>query len=297
MHPLLALIHRAATTPADPTRLDQIDHELLDQACPLVDQLCRTWFDHEVQGLDHIPEGPSLVVGNHNSGISFIEGLGFGARAYLEGKMATPWHALAHDAMVDMPLIGPFLIRAGAVRASHAMADAAFADGRKVLVFPGGNLEAFRPWSERNTIQFGQRKGFIRLALRHQVPITPVVFHGGQDAFVILSDGKWVARHMGPKRFLRSDTWPVYLGFPWGLMPAPMFHVPMPIKYTTRVLPPIPVDAYGPEAAEDPEVLQALYDQVIAAMQTAMDELVQQAPPRLSQVRRLASGVRRRLRR
>ncbi|MCB9682420.1 MAG: 1-acyl-sn-glycerol-3-phosphate acyltransferase [Alphaproteobacteria bacterium] len=286
MSDLLRVVRRAATTPVDPSRLDQIDAELLDVACPAVDAFCRAWFDLEIQGADHLPDGPALVVGNHNAGVAMIEALGFGARMYLEGRMTRPWHALAHDAIVATPLLGPFLVRAGALKAGHAVADAAFADGRKVLVFPGGNAEAFRPWSARHRIDFADHKGFVRLALRHGVPIVPTVFHGGHTGLFIVSDNRRLARAIGAKRFLRSDTWPLYLGLPWGVALGPWFHLPLPVKCTTRVLPPIPMPERGVDAANDPILVDALYDQVVTAMQAGMDALAAESEGTVPSLRR-----------
>ena len=39
-------------------------------------------------------------------------------------------------------------------------------DGANVLVYPGGDVEALRPWKDRNKIVFDGRKGFLKLATR-----------------------------------------------------------------------------------------------------------------------------------
>ncbi|MFT4623072.1 MAG: 1-acyl-sn-glycerol-3-phosphate acyltransferase, partial [Myxococcota bacterium] len=181
-------------------------------------------------------------------------------------------YGLAHDAIVDLPGLGPVMTRLGALRAGHATAAAAFAGGNKVVVFPGGNREAFRPWSQRHRIEFGDRLGFVRLAMRHEVPIVPVVFHGGHSSLVVLRRGERIARWTGMRDRLRTDAWPVMLALPWGIAIGPWFHVPAPVKCTTRFLPPIQPPA---GAADDPAVLTALRDQVVEAMQAALTDLAQ----------------------
>jgi len=296
---LLDTLRRAALTPADPMRLDQIDREMLAITCPAFDRLCRTWFDLRIEGTGHLPRGATLIVGNHNSGITFLEALGVGANAWVQGwghMDDTPWHGLAHDAMCDLPMVGPFLIRSGAIRASHEMADAAFAAGRKIMVFPGGNLEAFRPWTERHRIKFGGHKGFARLALRHQVPITPHVYLGGQSAFFVLRDNQDLARWIGAKRLFRTDTFPLFVGMPWGLAFGPLFHLPAPIPVDVRFLEPVDVSTFGgPQAADDRDTVQAVYDEVTTRMQAAMDEMVAQARPPSTVLRRWWRAGRRRL--
>lgn len=295
MSDLAALVLQAATQPVDPDRLDQVDAKLMAEAAPLVDAACRAWFDLDVQGTERLPEGAALVVGNHNSGITFVEALGWGARLAVEGRFDPPWHGLAHDAVIGMPGMGPFLVRCGAVRASHANAMGALAAGRKVVVFPGGNPEAFRPWRKRHQVDLQGRKGFLRLALRAGVPIVPVVFHGGHDGFVVLSENRWLARGIGARRALRSEVWPLVLGLPWGLSLGPLFHLPLPVKCTTRFLDPIPLDGYRPEDADDPAVLDALYAQVEGALQAGLDAISAEVPRPLDgaarRVRRLVRTV------
>ena len=47
-----------------------------------------------------------------------------------------------------------------------------------LLAYPGGEKESFRPYKDRKKIDFYQRKGFIRLALRSDVPMVPIVSVG-----------------------------------------------------------------------------------------------------------------------
>jgi 1-acyl-sn-glycerol-3-phosphate acyltransferase len=264
-----ALLWNALTTPLDPDDLRRDDEELIERIAPLIDLLCRVWFRQDVEGLENIPAGPSLVVVNHEAGITFVQILGFGARWVLSRGAAERILPLMHDAMFGVPLLGNMLCHLGAVRASHRNAEAVFEQGRKVLVAPGGNLEAFRPWSERFRIKLGGRKGWARLALRAGVPVCPVVFCGGQESLVVLWDGQPLVRALGLRRWLRVDTFPVFLGLPWGIAFGPWLHLPLPAKCSTRVLPPI-----EPRGDPDDEsAVDALYDEVTAAMQAAMDDL------------------------
>jgi 1-acyl-sn-glycerol-3-phosphate acyltransferase len=262
---------RAWLRPIDRDDPAAVDPHLVERLAAPVRRWGELYHRLEVDGLEHLPEGRALVVGNHDSGTVFVEALCAGARVVQEGHELT---GLAHDMVIDAPVLGRLLARIGAVRAGHDSAARAFAAGRKVVVFPGGNLEAFRSWRDRNRVVFGGRTGFVRLALRHGVDIVPWVFHGGSRSFVILSDGRRVARTLGADRWLRSDTWPLMLGLPWGVAFGPWPHLPLPVKVRCRFLPPVSVASYGPEAADDGSVVQALYDEVTARMQQGLDDLV-----------------------
>lgn len=266
----LELLWRAAQTPHDPNVLDR-DEELIERLSPQVDLLMRLYFRLEITGLEAVPAGPALLVMNHEAGITYAQLLGMGARWILRRGLEDPVVGLMHDAMFEVPLLGNLLASFGAVAASHDNGEAAFATGQKVMVTPGGNLEAFRRWPERYRIKFGGRTGWARLALRAGVPVVPAVSIGGHETFVVLCDGQSLVRRLGLKRFGRIDTFPLFLGLPWGVGVGPLFHLPLPSKSVIRFLAPIDTAAFGD--ADDPGAVLSLYDEVTAAMQLAMNEM------------------------
>lgn len=257
----------------DADSVDGIDIRMLKKFSPLFDAVARTYLRMEVEGMDQVPAGKALIVGNHNAGITFIEPMGLGARWYLERGTDDLLQWLVHDAMLAMPGLRSFLVRTGCVRASHKTADEVFERGRKVVVFPGGNLEAFRTYKNRHRIIFGGRKGFVRLALRNQVPIVPMVIVGGHESFYVIHDGQPLARLFHLKQLIRSDTCPLFLGLPWGVGVGPLFHVHLPTKSQVRFLEPIELNGYGPDDVDREDVLEELYGKVTGAMQSAMSEL------------------------
>jgi hypothetical protein len=133
-----------------------------------------------------------------------------------------------------------FLRKYGTVAASHENARAALEAGAAVLVYPGGDYEVHRPSWHRHRVDFGGRKGFIRLALDQDVPIVPVVAVGGQETALFLSRGESLAGVLGLDRLLRLKVLPVSLALPWVLNVGDMLgHIPLPAKITVEALPPI----------------------------------------------------------
>ncbi len=269
----LSKLANAFLVPSDPDDLDARDPETLQALAPLLDVLTKIYYRLEVEGLERVPDGKALIVINHNAGITFAELLGFGARYVIERGINDAVYGLGHDRILAVPFLKNFLIKAGGVRASHGHADKVLAANRKILVAPGGNMEAYRPYRDRHRIDFSGRRGFLRLALRHGAPIAPAVFIGGHETFAVLHDGRRIAEALGLKKFLRIDTFPLFLGLPWGLGVGPIFHLPMPSKCKVQVLDPISTAEYGPEGENDDAVLQELYDKVTGAMQTALTSM------------------------
>src|SRR5919198_868362 len=149
-------------------------------------------------------------------------------------------------------------------------AEKALRSGAAVLVYPGGDHEVHRPSWHSGRVEFAGRKGFIRLALDHDVPIVPVVSIGGQETALFLSRGESLSRLLGLDRLLRLKVLPVSLALPWGVNVGDFLgHIPLPAKITIEALPPIRLrEEFGP----DPDVDEA-YAHVTRAMQETLDAL------------------------
>jgi 1-acyl-sn-glycerol-3-phosphate acyltransferase len=155
------------------------------------------------------------------------------------------------------------------MRADPANAHAVLSAGGHVLVYPGGELDAFRTFRERNRVIFGPRKGFVRVAARAKVPIVPVVAHGAHSSGVILDDGAWISRLLKLQERHRVARMPIALALPWGVGVGPLPYLPLPFPIQLRILPPVVVSE-----EDDGEKVR---DEVVARMQTALDEMARRA--------------------
>jgi 1-acyl-sn-glycerol-3-phosphate acyltransferase len=237
-----------------------------------------SYFTPEIRGLDRLPaDGPALLVGNHSC-LFYMPEMWTCAQAVLSRRgVDAPAYVLAYDLLFALPGVGPFLRRLGAVPASTGHAESALANGACVLVYPGGDLEACRPWTQRNKVDFAGRKGFVELALRCGVPVVPVAAHGGHHAVVVLARGDRLARAAG-LHTLRINVFPLLAGLPFGvtsiLAPPP----PMPAHLTVEFLPALDWTAYGPGAADDTRIVSACYQDITARLQAALDRLSAEHP-------------------
>jgi 1-acyl-sn-glycerol-3-phosphate acyltransferase len=252
--------------------LDQRDTDYIRETLPGLWMLASLYFRADVRGLHHIQrDGPVLLVGNHSGGMMapdlFVFVLAFSTYFGVERR----FYQLAHNGVVASPA-GRIVRRYGTVAADPGNAELALQSGAAVLVYPGGDYEVFRPSWESGKVDFGGRKGFIRLALDMNVPIQPVVSIGSQETALFLSRGERLAKLAGLDKLLRLKTAPIMFGLPFGLMPGVFGHLPLPAKITIQVLPKIDLRGrYG----EDPDVDQ-IYDDVIWRMQDVLDSLSEQ---------------------
>src|SRR5919199_841968 len=140
------------------------------------------------------------------------------------------FYQLAHNLVLSMPGLG-FLRKYGTVAASPQNAELALDQGAALLVYPGGDYEVHRPSWETAKVDFGRRKGWIRLALDKDVPIVPVVSLGGQETALFLSRGEWLSKLLRLDRMFRLKVLPISLALPWGLNVGDMMsHIPLPAK-------------------------------------------------------------------
>jgi 1-acyl-sn-glycerol-3-phosphate acyltransferase len=234
-------------------------------------------FSPEVRGLGNLPTtGPVLVVGNHSC-LYYMPDAWVVGLAMLERRgIEQPIYALGYDLLFSLPVVGPYLRRVGVIPAGGREADLALEQDAAVLVYPGGDREACRPWIRRNRVDFGGHKGFVRLALRAGVPVVPVVAHGSHDAVIVVSRGEPLARALGLKR-LRINVFPVLVG-PFGLTSMLAPPLPMPTAITVEFLPPLDWTAQGTEAARDDAAVTACYDEITHVMQSALDQMHAEHP-------------------
>jgi len=234
-----------------------------------------SWFRPEVRGFERLPDhGPFLVIGNHSGG-QIPPDLPVLLTAWWRHRGEDePVYALFHAFVLGLPGVGPVLRRAGAVDAVPAAAEQVLRDGGILIDFPGGDYEVFRPWWERNRIDFGGRLGAIRLAIRLQVPVVPAVSVGAHETVVVLARGEWVARRLRLDKLFRIKVMPLVFGPPFGLVPGGIPTVPLPARITVELGEPIDWSTrFGPEAAEDDAVVRACYEELTGTMQATLDRL------------------------
>ncbi len=242
------------------------DPDHIARTLPVLNPLLSSYFRSEVR-LENVPAtGPALLVGNHSGGTMIVDTFLFTFAFYERFGPERRFHQLAHDIAARIP----GLRRYGTLVASHENAQRAFSAGAPVLVYPGGDYETFRPSWHSDQVEFGGRKGFVRLAVEQGVPIVPVVSIGGQETALFLTRAQHLARALRLDRLARIKVLPISIGPPFGVnvldLPG---RLPLPAKITIEVLPPIDLrQRFGPDP--DPD---EVYDHVTSVMQAALDRL------------------------
>ena len=235
---------------------------------PLVDY----WFRMEIEGWEHVPGPPALLIGIH-SGAPFVwDAWTVGIQWWRRFGDERPLHGTAHDMLMATPVIRSYFRKMGVLPAAPDSIAGALAAGRDVALWPGGEIDSLRPWVDRDKAVLAGRTGFVRMAIRAGVPIVPIATVGGPDSMPVLLKGRRLARALQLDKLARLKMFPIALQAPWGLSPAILPELPLPTKIRTAFQDPVRFEV-GPERADDDDYVNRKYREVHRSIQSGMDAL------------------------
>ena len=263
--------------------LDDRDPTEIARWMPIWRWLYDHYFQVQTSGWEHVPRSGALFVGSHNGGLAAPDMYMTMYDWFRREGLTRPMYGLSHrNLWYQSVLLSRTAAQFGALQAHPKMGIAALSSGASVLVYPGGAQDVFRPYRQRHQIEFAGRVGFIKLALRCNVPIVPVVSNGAHETLIILDDLYPIAKQVHDRGWMKwpgnldldPEVYPVYLGLPWGLSIGPWPNLPLPVPIQTRICEPIVFDRSGREAARDRQYVEKCCDHVRSVMQRELDQLV-----------------------
>jgi 1-acyl-sn-glycerol-3-phosphate acyltransferase len=264
-------------TACEPSQgLNGPDPKLMQRQSGIWNNLIDHYFRLEFDGFENLPAEPCLLIGVHSGGPLTMDAWTVIMAWWRQFGETRSLHGTAHDVLMNAPVLGDYFRRLGVISPTRENIRAAFDKGDDVILWPGGEVDCYRSWLDRDRAVLGGRKGFIRLAMSAGVPIVPVATVGGHDTLFVLSEGRGLARKLKLKERMRSDVAPITLSWPFGvaLHLTPFQHVPLPAKIRTRIMEPIYLDS-DPKRLDDQQYVEAMYEQIEGTIQSGMDELAQ----------------------
>lgn len=216
----------------------------------------------EIQGIEHVPrEGGAVLTGVHRG---FMPWDGVMALVAIHRAVGRIPRFLIHPCLVKLPFLANYMTKLGGLIACQENADRVLSRQGLLGMFPEGIHGAFSFYRDAYKLGKFGRDEYVRMALRHRAPILPFVTVGSAEIYPIWGRLDW-------KLVKRTTEWlflPLCPNFPFpGL--------PLPSKWHTRFLEPVPVqERYGPEAADDPAVVRKISREVRSRMQAAIDGML-----------------------
>jgi 1-acyl-sn-glycerol-3-phosphate acyltransferase len=223
------------------------------------------YFRFECEGFEHLRTSTSLIVGYHGSPFP-VDVFMLSARVHDELGYMLP--AIWLRTWGRIPVLRSMVPALNGFLAEPTPPEMAVLIRRRqhLVVLPGGSREGMRPFWRRYELEWGSRVGYLKLALRYDLPIIPIASSGTDEGWWGLVDGYRLS-----KRLFGHGGVPVWLAVgPLGLWP---FSPPFPVKVRQRVGAPIDLkNLRRPNQSED-EFLRDANDYVKRVVQGMLDEL------------------------
>ena len=216
----------------------------------------------EWRGLEHVPrEGRAVLTGVHRG---FMPWDGVMALHLLRRETGRIPRFLIHPCLIKFPFLANYMTKLGGIIACQQNADWVLGQEGLLGMFPEGINGAFTMYRDAYKLGRFGRDEYVKMALRNRAPIVPFVTVGSAEIYPILK---------------RVDSKLVRRVFEWPYLPItptfPLPGLPLPSKWHTRFLEPIPVqELHSPEEADDPRIVRQISAEVRARMEEAIREML-----------------------
>jgi 1-acyl-sn-glycerol-3-phosphate acyltransferase len=230
-----------------------LDWEFVDVVRPFFTFLYKTYWRVETTGLENIPiEGRALLVANHSGQLPF-DGMMIGTAVLTDHPAQRLVRTVYAAILPTIPWVSTILVRLGQTLATVENGTRLLEQEELVAVFPEGYKGTGKLFKDRYRLARFGRGGFAQMALNTQAPIIPVSVVGSEETYITLAKFPTLSAITG------IPYLPITLTFPWlGLLGV----IPLPTKWYIDFGEPIPMDGYGPDAADSIVRVSLLSDQV-----------------------------------
>jgi 1-acyl-sn-glycerol-3-phosphate acyltransferase len=244
-----------------------LDWEFLDAARPFFAFLYKVYWRAEITGIEHIPvDGRALLVANHSGQVPWDAAM-VAAAVLTDHPAQRLVRTLYTDWFPTVPFLSHMLVKLGQAVGTVDNGRRLLEQDELVAVYPEGQEGVSKPFRERYRLARFGRGEFVQMAFSSGAPIIPVSVVGAEEMYISLSKSSSMARMAGLPYFPISPT------FPWlGLLGL----VPLPTKWYIDFGQPIPVDGYGPEAANNLVLMSQFSDQLRSTVQEMICERLAQ---------------------
>ncbi len=215
--------------------------------------LYRYWFRCKVRGIENVPAGRAMVIGNHAGQIA-LDGLMVSAALVLEGEPPRLVRGMGEYWLGTLPFLSILLDRTGSSVGTPQTCADMLRHGECVMAFPEGIRGMNKLYADAYQLQeFGL--GFMRLALETDTPIIPVAVVGSEEQAPSIANLEGLGRMLGMPAFPITLTWP-WLG--------PLGMIPLPVRYHIEFGAPM---RFQGDADDEDEVIEEKVEEVKATIQ------------------------------
>jgi 1-acyl-sn-glycerol-3-phosphate acyltransferase len=217
----------------------------------------RYWLRVETQGVDRVPDGRVLLIGNHGGNTFAYDGAMLAGSMFFEHEPPRIVRGMGEYYLPRIPFFNIFMQRFGSVVGTPRNCVQLLEREEAIMVFPEGERGFMKPYTRRYQLQrFGL--GFMRLALETRTPIVPVGIVGSEEQSPGLARVPWLGRLIG------APALPITLTFP---LLGPLAIVPLPVKFRLNFGEPMVFEG-------DPDDDDASIEKKVEVVKEAISELI-----------------------
>jgi 1-acyl-sn-glycerol-3-phosphate acyltransferase len=181
----------------------------------------RYWFRVDARGVERVPSGRVLLIGNHAGNTFAWDGAMLAMSLFLEGWPPRIVRGMAEYFLPTIPFFNVYMQRFGSVVGTPENCIQLLEQEEAIMAFPEGQRGFVKTYRQRYQLQrFGL--GFMRLALETNTPIVPVGIAGGEEQSPGIANIRSIGKLFG------SPAFPITLTFPWL---GALGFIPLPVKY------------------------------------------------------------------
>lgn len=230
-----------------------LDWEFLDTIKPFFEFMYKIYWRVETTGLENVPAaGRGLLVSNHSGQLPW-DGAMLATAMLTEHPAQRLVRTLYGTWFPTLPFLSSLFVKCGQVLGTVENGTRLLQQDELVAVYPEGYKGVGKLFRERYQLARFGRGGFVKMALVTGTPIIPVSVVGAEETYISLTKSEAMAK------LIHFPYFPISPTFPWlGLIGF----VPLPTKWYIDIGEPIPVDSYGPGAAENLLLISQLTDQI-----------------------------------
>jgi 1-acyl-sn-glycerol-3-phosphate acyltransferase len=204
--------------------------------------LYRYYFRCKVRGIENVPQGRAMVIGNHAGQVAF-DGLMISVALVLEADPPRLARGMGEYWLGTLPFLSVLLDRIGSSVGTPQTCIDMLNQEECVMAFPEGVRGMNKVYADAYQLQeFGL--GFMRLALETKTPIVPFAVVGSEEQAPAIANLESVGKLFGMPSFPVTLTWP-WLG--------PLGMLPLPVRYHIEFGEPLRFDG---DASDEDEVIE-----------------------------------------
>lgn len=234
------------------------DPQYLKKAASVAAWFYRYYFRCATKGVENVPDGRIVVVGNHSGQLPFDAAM-ISIAILLDREQPRYVRSMLERFVPDTPFVSTFMARCGQILGTPENCRRVLVNDQGILVFPEGVRGLNKTFKHAYRLQdFGQ--GFMRLAIETNTPIVPTVVIGAEEQAPALINAKALGKVFGMPAFPVTPTNP--------LLPI-VGLMPYPVRYRIYFGEPM---VFAGNANDEDEVILAKVEEVRSTMQQMIDD-------------------------